>query len=63
VRWLSKVRKKRVELYLLLDLLDNDTLVKLGYPLSSIYKYRKEWEQAKKDVKELLRSIENNLKQ
>jgi hypothetical protein len=56
---LNKIRRKRVELYLLLDLLDNDTLVKLGYSLSSIYKYRKEWEQAKKDVKELFASLTN----
>jgi ACT domain-containing protein len=52
----ERTRQKHVEIYLLFEVMKPiDIVRKFGYSQSTVYKYYKEWLEAKKRVKELLK--------
>jgi len=54
------MRAKHVEIYILLEVMKPlDIVRKFGYSQSTVYKYLREWREAKKRVKEMLSSIGN----
>ena len=54
------MRAKHVEIYILLEVMKPlDIVRKFGYSQSTVYKYLREWREAKERVKEMLSSIGN----
>jgi hypothetical protein len=54
-------RHKHVEIYLLFEYLQPSEVVKLGYKPGTVYKYFKEYQQAKDKVKEMVLKSATNV--